>query len=112
MTNAFSDSATDLVQNGSLVGAAVACFLIFNARFMGKKYDKYTEMGFVVGGDNSGMLGSYSGVEGVTVGGADVEMVENDDEDTACGIEEEGQSEVESEGEEDEEGGGKEDQNL
>eukprot|EP00518_Triparma_eleuthera_P022302 CAMPEP_0197549966 /NCGR_PEP_ID=MMETSP1320-20131121/3717_1 /TAXON_ID=91990 /ORGANISM="Bolidomonas sp., Strain RCC2347" /LENGTH=191 /DNA_ID=CAMNT_0043110269 /DNA_START=21 /DNA_END=592 /DNA_ORIENTATION=+ len=45
VTNAFSDSASDLVNNGSLVGIAVASFLIFNARFMGRKYDEYTESG-------------------------------------------------------------------
>ena len=51
VTNAFSDSAANLVANGSLVGMAVASFLIWNARFMGRKFDEYTESGFVVGED-------------------------------------------------------------
>jgi len=51
VTNAFSDSATTLVQNGSLVGMMVASFLIFNARFMGKSFDHYIATGYIVGGD-------------------------------------------------------------
>lgn len=53
VTNAFSYSADVLVSRGSLVGMAVASFLIWNARFMGKKFDEYTESGYIVGEDNS-----------------------------------------------------------
>lgn len=52
VTNAFSYSSDVLVENGSLVGMAVASFLIWNARFMGKKFDEYTESGYIVGEDN------------------------------------------------------------
>ena len=52
VTNAFSDSAVNLVANGSLVGMAVASFLIWNATFMGKKFDEYTESGYIVGDDD------------------------------------------------------------
>jgi AAA family ATP:ADP antiporter len=52
VTNAFSDSAQMLVANGSLVGMAVASFLIWNARFMGKKFDEYTASGYIVGEEN------------------------------------------------------------
>jgi AAA family ATP:ADP antiporter len=52
VTNAFSDSAEVLVANGSLVGMAVASFLIWNARFMGRKFDEYTASGYIVGDDN------------------------------------------------------------
>ena len=52
VTNAFSDSTTVLVANGSLVGMAVASFLIWNARFMGHKFEEYTESGYIVGEDN------------------------------------------------------------
>merc|ERR1712086_1195832 len=45
VTNAFSDSAEHLVANGSIVGMAVSCFLIWNARFMGKLFDEYTDSG-------------------------------------------------------------------
>merc|ERR1712154_437612 len=50
VTNAFSDSAATLVQNGSLVGMAVASFLIWNARFMGQSFESYVESGYIVGG--------------------------------------------------------------
>jgi len=98
VTDAFKDSAENLVANGSLVAIAVASFLIFNARYMGRQYDEYMESGYVVGGDNSGLLDGYAGVEG----GIEMGGVEDDEDDTACGVEEEGQSEVEDD-EEDEE---------
>jgi ATP:ADP antiporter, AAA family len=53
ITNAFSDSATTLVANGSLVGMAVASFLIWNARYMGKTFEEYTESGYIVGDEGS-----------------------------------------------------------
>ena len=51
VTNAFSDSAAHLVANGSLVGMAVASFLIWNARYMGKTFEEYTDSGYIVGED-------------------------------------------------------------
>ncbi|GKY98694.1 hypothetical protein MPSEU_000825700 [Mayamaea pseudoterrestris] len=53
VTNAFSYSTAVLVQNGSLVGMCVASFLIWNATYMGKKFDEYTESGYIVGDENS-----------------------------------------------------------
>merc|ERR1712071_533982 len=75
VTNAFSDSATDLVQNGSLVGMAVASFLIWNATFMGKKFEEYTETGFVVGREDDGGNGGN---------GLELAMSQNEIEDTSC----------------------------
>jgi len=49
VTNAFSDSAQNLIANGSLVGMTVASFLIWNATFMGKKFEEYHESGYIVG---------------------------------------------------------------
>ena len=40
-----------LVANGSLVGMAVASFFIWNARYMGKTFEGYTESGYIVGED-------------------------------------------------------------
>jgi len=54
VTDAFSDSATDLVNKGSLVGMCVATFLIFNAKYMGERYDEYMNTGYIVGGKNDG----------------------------------------------------------
>lgn len=51
VTNAFSDSASALVAHGSIVGMAVASFLIWNARFMGKRFDDYTASGYIVGSE-------------------------------------------------------------
>jgi ATP:ADP antiporter, AAA family len=92
VSNAFSDSATNLVANGSLVGMAVASFLIWNARFMGKKFDEYTASGYVVGGEK----------DEAEVTNIEMAMNQNEGEDTSCAIyedddevgpEEEGQSE-------------------
>ena len=75
VTNAFSDSAANLVANGSLVGMAVASFLIWNARFMGKKFDDYTLSGYVVGLD---MDDDDDHVQ--------LSQVQEETEDTSCAI--------------------------
>jgi ATP:ADP antiporter, AAA family len=75
VTNAFSDSAPSLVANGSLVGIAMSCFLIWNARFMGKKFDEYTESGYIVGEE--------SNPESKNIRMA---IVQNDSDDTSCAI--------------------------
>jgi AAA family ATP:ADP antiporter len=79
VTNTFSDSAANLVANGSLVGIAVASFLIWNARFMGKTFEEYTESGYIVGEDHSELVESEE---------KNVEMAssQNEMEDTSCGI--------------------------
>jgi AAA family ATP:ADP antiporter len=59
VTNAFSHSSTILIQNGSLVGMCVASFLIWNATFMGRKFDEYTASGYVVGDDPSEKIKDY-----------------------------------------------------
>eukprot|EP00563_Minutocellus_polymorphus_P008483 CAMPEP_0181023250 /NCGR_PEP_ID=MMETSP1070-20121207/1953_1 /TAXON_ID=265543 /ORGANISM="Minutocellus polymorphus, Strain NH13" /LENGTH=716 /DNA_ID=CAMNT_0023100257 /DNA_START=480 /DNA_END=2630 /DNA_ORIENTATION=+ len=103
ITNAFSDSAPHLIQNGSLVGMAVASFLIFNARFMGRKFDEYMESGYIVGGDNDEEDEvTYDGVKS----GVEMASAQNDENDTSCaipddddelGAEEEGQGDEEEE---------------
>ncbi len=76
VTNAFSDSAANLVQNGSLVGMCVASFLIWNARFMGRSFDTYVKTGYIVGGDS----------EVDENDGDDAAGAQNEVEDTSCGI--------------------------
>ena len=106
ITNAFSDSAHHLIQNGSLVGMAVASFLIWNARFMGRKFDEYMASGYVVGGDNGEEdEATYDGIKS----GVEMASTQNDEEnDTSCaipddddeiGAEEEGQGDESPEGE-------------
>ena len=78
VTNAFSNSASDLVQNGSLVGMAVASFLIWNARFMGRSFEKYVESGYIVGEDeNDGLEGS---------GSFELAEDQNERNDTSCAL--------------------------
>jgi AAA family ATP:ADP antiporter len=103
VTNAFSDSASNLVANGSLVGVAVASFLIWNARFMGKKFDEYTESGHIVGEENASELVSYEEQS------LEMASSQNEVEDTSCafdddaelGRDEEGQGAEGNEGAED-----------
>jgi len=91
VTNAFSDSAENLVANGSLVGMAVSCFLIWNARFMGKLFEEYTGSGFVVGEEDN--------PESQNI---EMAIAQNETEDTSCALEEddgdedEGNEEVEA----------------
>jgi len=77
VTNAFSDSAANLVANGSLVGMAVASFLIWNARFMGKKFDEYTESGYIVGEEDD-LTRDQENVE--------MAMKQNKSKSTSCAI--------------------------
>ena len=75
VTNAFSDSAVNLVANGSLVGMAVSCFLIWNARFMGKSFEDYTESGYIVGEDNNPESQNIQ-----------MAISQNDKDDTSCAL--------------------------
>jgi len=80
VTNAFSDSAQVLVANGSIVGMCVASFLIWNARFMGKKFDEYTASGYIVGEENS---------PDDTDANIQMAMSQNETEDTSCALKDE-----------------------
>jgi len=80
VTNAFSDSAHSLVQNGSLVGMAVASFLIWNATFMGKKFDEYMESGYIVGASEND---DESGENDKSI---EMAIAQNENEDTSCAI--------------------------
>ena len=92
VTNAFSDSAEVLVANGSIVGMCVASFLIWNARFMGKLFDEYTESGYIVGEDNN--------PESKNI---EMAISQNEMEDTSCALNEDEDNDDEEEDEEDEE---------
>ena len=77
VTNAFSDSAAHLVANGSLVGMAVASFLIWNARYMGKTFEEYTDSGYIVGEDQDETEDEH----------IQLAVVQNDEnQDTSCAI--------------------------
>jgi AAA family ATP:ADP antiporter len=106
VTNAFSHSAAELVDKGSLVGMCVASFLIWNANFMGKKFDEYTESGYIVGEsvdeDDEEVEGEYSEVNGKSKNLEMASRQNNESDSTSCafyeddeiGAEEEGQSEA------------------
>lgn len=87
ITNAFSNSTSNLVSNGSIVGIAVATFLIWNATFMGRKFDEYMESGFVVGREG---LVSEDGGSNVELG-----LVQNQAQDTSCAVEDDDDDVVE-----------------
>lgn len=109
VTNAFSSSASELIDKGSLVGMCVASFLIWNARFMGKKFEEYTDEGYIVGdetNEDDDDEGEYSEIDAEDGGSKNVEMAskQNAAGETSCafydddgfGAEEEGQSESEA----------------
>jgi len=116
VTNAFSDSTANLVANGSLVGMAVASFLIWNATFMGKKFEEYTESGYVVGeeedehGHHHELLSNGGDDEDQQIQMAQVQNDENQDtscalpeDDEEIGAEEEGQAYEDDDDDEDDE---------
>ena len=95
VTNAFSDSAEVLVANGSLVGMAVASFLIWNARFMGKKFEEYSESGYIVGEDNDPESDNIQ-----------MAINQNEIDDTSCALNaDEDEESEEDDGDDEEEGG-------
>ena len=117
VTNAFATSIAELVDKGSVVGVGVAGFLIWNARYMGRKFDEYTNAGYIVGEvndddvDEDGLVGGDTNNDSNAAGGGGrykgIEMAsrQNDAEETSCatfyeddeiGIDEEGQSESKS----------------
>ncbi|KAL3790715.1 hypothetical protein ACHAWO_013534 [Cyclotella atomus] len=106
VTNAFSHSAAELVDKGSIVGMCVASFLIWNANFMGKKFDEFTETGYIVGdsvNDDEVGEGEYSEINGEDKNLEMASRQNNESDSTSCafyeddeiGAEEEGQSETE-----------------
>jgi AAA family ATP:ADP antiporter len=94
VTNAFSYSSVVLVQNGSLVGMCVASFLIWNATFMGRKFEEYTASGYIVGDDPSEEVEEADNIARASdqneVSDTSCAIYDDDDE---LGSEEEGQSE-------------------
>lgn len=102
ITNAFSTSASELVHNGSLIGMCVASFLIWNAGFMGKKFEQYTDSGYVVGETNGDMNDEVAYSEAFeTKGqskGIEFACQQNDAEDTSCAFHGDGELSVEEEG--------------
>jgi ATP:ADP antiporter, AAA family len=88
VTNAFSDSATSLVHNGSVVGMIVASFLIWNATFMGRKFDEYMATGYIVG-DSEEQNESNTHKDAGPVDEENLELAinQNDVVDTSCAVE-------------------------
>lgn len=99
VTNAFSDSAKNLVANGSLVGMAVASFLIWNATYMGKKFDEYTASGYIVGGDSNQRTEDQMEEENIQMA-----IVQNTPRDTSCAVEDDDEIGAEEEGQSNEGG--------
>ncbi|CAB9529583.1 ATP carrier protein 1 [Seminavis robusta] len=108
VTNAFSDSAKNLVANGSLVGMAVATFLIWNATYMGKTFDEYTEMGYIVGGDTNQPMQTREAAEQESI---QLAIVQNEVPDTSCAmVEDDDEIGPLEEGQSDESGGSKDEE--
>lgn len=95
VTNYYSYSAVALVSNGSLVGIIVAVFLIWNASFMGKKFEEYTneDTAYIVGGEDD--VVDAREVVSMEFAIKTDDEVSDAEQDTSCGVEEEGQNAVE-----------------
>lgn len=83
VTNAFASSMVDLIAYGSIVGVVGSAFLIWVSHYMGKEFEELSAAGIKVG----------EAVHHEPVVHTEVELgsTQNDDEDTSCGIAEEGQ---------------------
>jgi AAA family ATP:ADP antiporter len=80
VTYAFSQSAESLIANGSLVGMLVSAGLIWNARYMGRKFDEYVASGYVVGAEDSERILAAAKDE------QEMAILQNDQPDTSCAI--------------------------
>lgn len=87
VTNAFSDSAHSIVTNGSIVGIAVSSFLIWNARFMGKKFEEYTKSGYIVGDEDANNEANKN---------IQMAIEQNKSDDTSCAIPDDDEDEDEN----------------
>jgi AAA family ATP:ADP antiporter len=87
VTNAFASSMVDLVAYGSIVGVVGSAFLIWVSYYMGKEFEELSAAGIKVG----------EAIEHVQVH-SEIELgsQQNDDEDTSCGVAEEGQDATET----------------
>mmetsp|Transcript_12974 Transcript_12974/g.34471 ORF Transcript_12974/g.34471 Transcript_12974/m.34471 type:complete len:534 (+) Transcript_12974:211-1812(+) len=74
VTNAFSDSAADLLSYGAFVGMSVASFLIYVAWWQGREFDNLIDGGVKLGEEPEPVPSS---------------AVDDDGEGTSCGLEEE-----------------------
>ena len=73
VTNAFSDSAADLLSYGAFVGMSVASFLIYVAWWQGREFDNLIDGGVKLGEEPEPVPSS---------------AVDDDGEGTSCGLEE------------------------
>lgn len=89
ITNAFANSMADLLAYGNGVGLLINIFLLFVSRFMGKKFDELSETGHKVGDD--ALPQREGGMHDVDH--PDELEMDDEDDDSRCGLEEEGQSE-------------------
>lgn len=89
ITNAFADSASSLIQNGSLVGMAVASFLIWNARFMGRKFDQYQEDGYIVGSSENENKNNVTVVLSQEEGNVQMAKIQSEGDSTSCALDDE-----------------------
>jgi AAA family ATP:ADP antiporter len=87
VTNAFASSMAELVAYGSIVGVVGSVFLIWVSHYMGKEFEELSASGTKVG----------EAVEKVQVH-SEIELgsTQNDEEDTSCGVAEEGQDSSET----------------
>eukprot|EP00547_Thalassionema_nitzschioides_P002196 CAMPEP_0194213862 /NCGR_PEP_ID=MMETSP0156-20130528/14733_1 /TAXON_ID=33649 /ORGANISM="Thalassionema nitzschioides, Strain L26-B" /LENGTH=620 /DNA_ID=CAMNT_0038941995 /DNA_START=187 /DNA_END=2049 /DNA_ORIENTATION=- len=98
ITNAFADSASSLIQNGSLVGMAVASFLIWNARYMGRKFDEYQEDGYIVGSTDNENRNNVTVVLSQEEGNVQMAKMQNEGDSTSCALDDDDEEGNEDDG--------------
>eukprot|EP00540_Astrosyne_radiata_P023088 CAMPEP_0116863820 /NCGR_PEP_ID=MMETSP0418-20121206/24456_1 /TAXON_ID=1158023 /ORGANISM="Astrosyne radiata, Strain 13vi08-1A" /LENGTH=176 /DNA_ID=CAMNT_0004498927 /DNA_START=36 /DNA_END=566 /DNA_ORIENTATION=+ len=86
VTDAFSDSTEHLVANGSLVGMAVASFLIWNARYMGRKFEEFTSSGYIVGQEEEDDGRDHNPEVVAERETLEMAKTQNDNPDTSCAL--------------------------
>ena len=82
VTNAFASSMGSLVAYGSFVGVVGSAFLIWVSYYMGKEFEELSAAGIKVGEDV---------VHKAIPSEVEMGAKQNDDDDTSCGLTEEGQ---------------------
>jgi len=92
ITNSFASSIVDLTNYGSLVGVAIAAFLIWVSAYMGKQFEQLSAAGEKVGEASPQLVAQLQLLREQALRQQNLDVREEEALDTSCSVEEEGQA--------------------
>lgn len=92
ITNSFASSLVDLTTYGSIVGVAIAAFLIWVSASMGRQFEQLSVSGEKVGEASPLLVAQLQLLRDQALRHGHADAQEEDGVDTSCSVEEEGQA--------------------